>query len=442
MKKNMSVIENIETLSNEDVFSKVDWPLLKKQLQFAKKNSSFWQEWFTKNNINIDEIKKLSDYQQLPLLDKHELLEDQSTTSPYGNLLSVDMSQIARVHRTSGSSAHPLMVLLTQNDIQNTLKAGQRAFNCAGMTKDDIVFHCLNYCMWSGGITDHQCMEKTGATIVPFGIGNSTYLIQSILRMKPTGISCTPSYFFRLEELLWDEFQLEPKDLGVEKAFFGGESGLQDKKYRDSLEKKWNVKAIDSNYGMSEVLSILGSECEYRKGLHFHGQGIVMPELIDQKGNSVEIRKGNSGELVLSCLLREGQPLFRYRTHDAVEIIESDRCECGRRGFIFKVIGRTDDMIVVKGINFFPNSLQGTLAQFTTSLSGEFRVIVFSKKSKLLLLQVELAISSIEDREKIALIESLKRAISNNHSVKMDIEILSKNSIEKTEGKTRRIIHK
>ena len=147
-------------------------------------------------------------------------------------------------------------MLLTQNDILNTVKAGQRAFKCAGMTAEDVVFHCLNYCMWSGGITDHQCMEKTGAAIVPFGIGNSTYLIQSILRLKPTGISCTPSYFLRLEELLWDQFKLEPKDLGIKKAFFGGESGLQDKKYRDSIEEKWKVKAIDANYGMSEVLSI------------------------------------------------------------------------------------------------------------------------------------------------------------------------------------------
>ena len=145
---------------------------------------------------------------------------------------------------------------------------------------------------------------------------------------------------------------------------------------------------------------------------------------------------------MLSCLLREGQPLFRYRTHDAVEIIESGKCECGRGSFIFKVIGRTDDMIVVKGINFFPNSLQGTLPQFKSFLSGEFRVIVFLNESKLILLQVELAISRIEDREKRTLIESLKKAISSNHSVKMDIELLPKGSIEKTEGKTRRIIYK
>ena len=442
MKENIPAIQKIETLSNEEICSTIDWPLLIKQLQFAKENSRFWQEWFQRNNILIDEIRSFSDYQSLPLLEKNELLEDQKNIPPYGKLLSVDMSEIARVHRTSGSSANPLMVLLTQNDIQNTLKAGQRAFTCAGMVPEDIVFHCLNYCMWSGGVTDHQCMEKTGAAIVPFGIGNSKYLIQTMLRMKPSGISCTPSYFLRLEELLWDEFKLEPKELGLKKAFFGGEPGLQDRNYRNSLEDKWNLKAIDANYGMSEVMSILGSECEYRKGLHFHGQGIVMPELIDQNGKIVDIRKGNSGELVLSCLLREGQPLFRYRTHDAVKIVESEGCECGRSGFIFKVIGRTDDMIVVKGINFFPNSLQGTLPQFKSSLSGEFRVIVFSNESKSILLQVELAVSSMEEKEKAILIESLKKAISSNHSVKIEIEILAKGSIEKTEGKTRRIIHK
>lgn len=440
--KNRPALEKIETLSNEEIRYTIDWPLLTRHLQFAMTNSSFWREWFQKKNIKINEIKDLSDYQELPLLDKHELLEDQEKSPPYGKLLAVDMREISRIHRTSGSLAQPLLVLLTQNDIQNTLVAGQRAFRCAGMTPEDTVFHCLNYCMWSGGLTDHQCMEKTGATIVPFGVGNSVYLIQSMLRMKPTAISCTPSYFQRLEELLWDEFKLEPKDLELKKAFFGGEPGLQDTEYRNSLEDKWNLKAIDANYGLSDVLSILGSECEYRNGLHFQGQGIVMPELIDQKGYAVEIVKGSSGELVLSCLLREGQPLFRYRTHDAVKIVESEGCECGRAGFIFKVIGRTDDMIVVKGINFFPNALQGTLTRFKSHLSGEYRVIVFSGESKPLILQVELAVSELDERKKIGLIEHLRKAVRSDHSVGMRVEILPKGSFERSEDKTHRIIRK
>lgn len=440
--KTCPLFEEIETLSCDEIRATIDLPLLKRRLEFAKKNSKFWQDWFALHNIEIMDIRKYSDYLALPLLDKRDLLEDQGQTPPYGNLLSVDMKEISRIHRTSGSSAHPLLVLLTENDIKNTLAAGRRAFQCAGMTRSDIVFHCLNYCMWSGGVTDHQCMEKTGATIIPFGVGNTNYLIQCIRRMKPTAISCTPSYFQRLEELLWEVFKLKPSDLALEKAFFGGEPGLQDREYRDSLENKWKLKAIDANYGLSDVLSILGSECEYRKGLHFHGQGIVMPELIDENGSAVEIVKGNSGELVVSCLLREGQPLFRYRTHDAVEIVESEGCECGRKGFIFKVIGRTDDMIVVKGINFFPNALQGTLTRFKSDLTGEFRVIDYSDETRSLILQVELTATDLDKEKKTILAESLKREIRNDHSVGMEIETLPRGSFDRSEDKTIRIIRK
>lgn len=435
-------LEKIETLSIDEIQKTIDWPLLIQRLQFAQNNSKFWQEWFQYHHIDFADIRDLSDYRAIPLLDKPEILEDQRKIPPYGNLLSVDMRKVSRIHRTSGSLTQPILVLLTQNDIQNTLAAGGRAFRCAGMTPEDTVFHCLNYCMWSGGITDHQCMENTGATIVPFGVGNSEFLIQSLLRMKPSAISCTPSYFQRLEELLNSEFNLKPEALALKKAFFGGEPGLQDSDYRNLLEAKWKVQAIDANYGLSEVLSILGSECEYRKGLHFHGQGIVMPELIDSDGNAVEIVKGNTGELVLSCLLREGQPLFRYRTHDTVKIIESEGCECGRAGFVFKVIGRTDDMLVIKGINFYPNALQGTLARFKTHLSGEYRVIVFSEDNKLLTLQVELVASRLDAKEKSILVESLRKAIRSDHSVGIRVELLPINSFERSEGKTRRIIRK
>src|SRR6185436_17319959 len=125
----------------------------------------------------------------------------------------------------------------------------------------------------SGGVTDHQCLEAAGATVIPFGVGNSRFLVQMILRIRPTALSCTPTYLARLRELLEAEFGLKPTDLKLEKAFCGGEGGLQDAGLRKSIEDDWGIRAIDANYGLSDVLSIIASECDTRDGLHFHATG-------------------------------------------------------------------------------------------------------------------------------------------------------------------------
>lgn len=434
-------LEEIETMSLEQLHQTIEFPLLKKQLDFANENSEFWKAWFKEAGIDVEDIRTLSDYQQLPLCDKKDLLDDQANKPPFGSLLAVGVEKLSRIHRTSGSTDKPLFILLTANDVSNTVLVGSRAFRCAGVTSEDTVIHCLNYCMWSGGVTDHQCIEKTGATVIPFGVGNSKYLIQTIMRLRPTAISCTPSYFSRLEELLLDEFNAKPRSLGLKKAVFGGELGLQDPEYRAGIEEKWGLKAIDANYGVSDVISIIGSECSFHRGLHFHGQGIVMPELIDSDKNSVPLVKGNSGELVLSCLLKEGQPLFRYRTHDVIKIVDTEVCSCGRSGFLFKVMGRTDNMIVVKGINFFPNCLQGMFKSFEGVLTGEYRVVVGPKPYKPLGLQVEL-VNPEKDEKLSGLKARIEDIVRTEHSVRVKVNFVPKGTFVKSENKTSRLIRK
>lgn len=434
-------LEEIETMSMEQLHQMIEFPLLKKQLDFANKNSDFWKVGFKNAGMEVKDIRTISDYQQLPLCDKKDLLDDQANIPPFGSLLAVGVEKLSRIHRTSGSTDKPLFILLTAKDLSNTVLAGSRAFRCAGVTCEDIVIHCLNYCMWSGGMTDHQCIEKTGAAVIPFGVGNSKYLIQTIMRLHPTAISCTPSYFSRLEELLFDEFDANPRSLGLKKAIFGGELGLQDPEYRAAIEEKWGVKAIDANYGVSDVISIIGSECSFRRGLHFHGQGIVMPELIDSDKNNVPLVKGNSGELVLSCLLKEGQPLFRYRTHDVVKIVHTGTCSCGRNGFLFKVMGRTDNMIVVKGINFFPNCLQGMFRRFQGILTGEYRIVVPPKPHKSLGLQVELV--NPEQHEELNRLKGrIEDIVRTEHSIRVEVDFVPKGTFVKSENKTSHLIRK
>lgn len=432
-----AIPEEIEKIPQDELHHGIELPRLLRQLRFAVHRSKFWSDWFAQAKIRPEDIRSMVDYQKLPLSDKQDLLVDQKAVPPFGSTLAVEKGRVVRIHRTSGSTNTPLLVLLTKNDIRNTLIAGGRAFKCAGVVPEDVVIHCLNYSMWSGGVTDHQCLEKAGAAVIPFGVGNSRYLIETIKRIRPTAISCTSSYLTRLEELLQDDFNEKPDSLGLRKALLGGEGGLQDPAYRASIEDKWGLEAIDANYGLSDVLSIIGAECPARRGLHFHGQGIVMPELIDSQSDPIPIKAGAEGELVLTCLLREGQPIFRYRTHDALRIIDTGICPCGRRSFLFKVIGRTDDMIGVKGINFFPSSLQGTLRRFSDVLSGEYRVVVPPPPFRALGLRVELA--GIEG-EPEGLRGQIEAIVRSEHSILVDLEFFPRGTFEKSENKTSRLI--
>jgi phenylacetate-CoA ligase len=255
--------------------------------------------------------------------------------------------------------------------------------------------------MWAGGVTDHMSLEATGATVIPFGVGNTKQLIETIQRLKPSSISCTPSYMSRLEVVLKEEFDLQPPDLGLKKGFFGGEGGLQDQNVRNRIENIWNIKAIDANYGMAEVLSILGSECSYHTGLHFHGQGLVHLEIIDPNtGQMLPVKKGTTGELVLTTLTREGQPLIRYRTKDIITILDTEPCKCGRGSLRFRVEERKDDMIIVRGVNVYPTAIKSLLSEYTDFFSGEFKIILSSPPPiERPLLQVELTKNSRPDEK-------------------------------------------
>jgi phenylacetate-CoA ligase len=234
--------------------------------------------------------------------------------------------------------------------------AGSRAFKTAGMNENDIVINCMNYCMWMGGFMDHQSMEATGAAVVPYGVGKTENLIAMLLDIDAPCIHSTPSYLATIRKVLQEKYGLSPRHLGMKKGFLGGEAGMQDESFRQKIESEWEMKAINANYGLSEVMSIIGSECGRREGLHFTAAPYLYVEIYEPVSKTVKpIEAGVTGELVLTNLVKEAQPLIRYRTGDIVEIISTDSCSCGNEGFRFLLRGRSDDMLVIKGINFIRN---------------------------------------------------------------------------------------
>ena len=348
---------------------------LKSQLKYVIKNSPFYKKKIVKHDKILH---KNFNFEKLPFTTKQELLNDQKQFPPYGSNLCVPFEKIKRVHRTSGTTNDPLIIALTGNDIKKMAASGAVCARTAGLKKTDTVVHCLNYSMWMGGYTDHQILESAGAAVIPFGVGNSKQLIEIILRLGVTTISSTPSYLNKLTHVLKEHFDIKPRQLGLKLGLLGTEGGLQDPEYRKNIEETWGIKAINFNFGLAEVWSIFGSECfQCQKGLNFISEGNLFIELIDPSTKkTLEIEENSKGEMVITHLNKEAQPLVRYRTGDIIEIASTKPCSCGIKSFKFNVIGRSDDMITIKGLNVFPEQIRGIINKHLKVLSGEFQIIL------------------------------------------------------------------
>lgn len=377
----------------------------------------------------------------LPFTEKDELRSSQEDSPPFGNYLGIPPARVIRVHKTSGTTGRPLYLAMTRGDAEITQECGARAYWAAGLRPGDRLVHCLNYQLWAGGVTDHLSLECVGATVIPFGVGNTNGLLRTIRDLEVNCISSTPSYLVHLAGIVREQLGVEPRELGLRKGFFGGEPGLQNPRVRDKIEATWDLRAMDANYGMADVLSIFGAECDAREGLHFHGQGALLVELIDPGSlKSVEMKAGALGEFVYTHLKREAQPLVRYRSHDLAEIVSTAPCACGRTGFRFRVLGRSDDMLHVRGVNVFPSAIAEMLGTFANELSGEFQILLDAPPPyDSLKIRAELA-EGEGDGDPTALSNRIADVLHERLNFRAAVELLPPQALPRTEGKTRRVM--
>lgn len=317
----------------------------------------------------------LRDLAGMPLSDKAMLRDAQAAHPPFGDYLAAEDRVPVRLHRTSGTTGQAMNLALSARDCAVTEEVGGRCHASAGLRPDHRVVHCLNYQMWMGGLTDHMTLQATGALVVPFGVGSTELLLRTVQEVGINAISCTPSYPAVLERVIAEKFPgLSPRDLGLKLGLFGGEPGLDDPAFRARLRDVWGMDARNANYGVSDVFSNFAAECAHDTRLHFMAADVLYPELIDaESGAPLPIEPGQRGELVLTHLLRDCQPLVRFRTGDIIAIDEIEPCRCGRTGFRFRVVGRSDDMVVVRGLNMFPSMVAAVLNEFK-DLSGDYRI--------------------------------------------------------------------
>ena len=438
-----------QTMFNPDMESisladqeKMEKSLLLDQIEYVYAHSKMYRDKFAKAGITKDKINHVQDLELLPFTTKQELRSSQKRLTPFGDFLAASVEQVSRVHRTSGITGKFIYTALTKNDLDLTHNCGARAFWAAGLRPHHRVVHCLNYCMWMGGYTDHANLETTGATVIPFGVGNAKQLIQVIKDAGINVISSTPSYPKHLEKVVKANFNMDPRELGLEIGLFGGEPGLDNPVYRRRIETTWGMKAQNANYGVSDVLCNFASVCQDNYKLHFLGQGALLVQLIDPLTlKDIPITQGAVGEMVLTHLKKEAQPLIRYRTSDLMEVLETGSCECGRTGFRFKIVGRADDMLHVKGINVFPNGISMVLEDLVPQVTGEFQIILdHPSPYSNLEIKVEHGINITPDRM-TDLKSKIEQKIKETLNFKGIVDLVKPDSIERTKmGKARRVI--
>ncbi len=382
---------------------------------------------------------RIEDLPELPLADKAMLRESQASHPPFGDYLAAPADTVIRLHRTSGTSGVAMNLALSREDAGQTARVGARAQRAGGLGPGHRVVHCLNYRMWMGGFTDHTTLEATGAMVVPFGVGDSALLVRTIREVGVTAISCTPSYPAVLERVIADAFPgLAPRDLGLKLGMFGGEAGLDDPALRARLEDVWGFAVRNANYGVSDVFCNFAGQCEHQNDLHYMAPDVLHAELIDPDSTApLAWQEGSTGELVLTHLKRDCQPLVRFRSGDIVTLTGLGRCACGRTAPRFRVVGRSDDMVVVRGLNVFPTMVSAVLTGFR-ELSGEYRIrLAGAGPYDRLPVEAELAPGAAASD---GLARDVEAAIKRDIGATAAVTLAAANSLPRTDGKTRRVI--
>ncbi|MBN2734494.1 MAG: phenylacetate--CoA ligase [Methanomicrobiaceae archaeon] len=418
-----------ETLKG-DKLEKLQIKRLKWTITQAEK-IPFYKKLLNNSNISSDDIRKTEDIHKLPLTKKTDL----QGGYPFG-FLAVPKKEIVRIHTTSGTTGKPTVVGYTRQDLDNWSELIARNLTMVGLTADDTFQNAVNYGLFTGGLGFHYGAEKIGMTVIPSGTGNTKRQIEMIDDFGVTALHCTPSYAMHLSEVA-EAMGTELESLRT--GMFGAEPWSDN--MRGILEEKLGVTAYDS-YGMSEMYGPGAAfECKERNGLHFWHDSYFI-EIIDPDTEEV-LEPGQKGELVVTPLVKEAMPLLRYRTGDITMILE-DECPCGRGPKIARLTGRSDDMLVIRGINVFPSQIEHVLRSIP-EVGDQFMVYV-DRINHLDEMTIDVEIKreffkgELSDLERIQkkIIHSLKELLN----LRTKVSLVEPESLPRFEGKAKRVIDK
>ncbi|AUS96266.1 phenylacetate--CoA ligase [Clostridium thermosuccinogenes] len=397
-------------------------------------NVPFYRDKMQKAGLEPCDIKSLDDLKKLPFTYKQDLRDNY----PYG-LFAVPMSEIVRIHASSGTTGKQTVVGYTRRDLDTWAEVMARTLVNAGADKDSIVQVAYGYGLFTGGFGVHYGVERVGATVIPVSGGNTKRQLQIMKDFGTTILACTPSYALYLAEEM-EEIGLKKEDLKLKSGIFGAEPWSE--RMRAEIEERFGITAIDI-YGLSEVIGPgVASECTCRCGLHIQEDHFI-PEIIDPDTEEV-LPPGSTGELVFSTITKEGLPLLRYRTRD-ISSLNYEKCECGRTTVrMKKVSARSDDMLIIRGVNVFPSQIEEVL--FNMGETAPHYLLIVDRVNNLDTLEVRVEMSQSMFSDEVKRIEDIERKlhkdIETTLGISARVKLVEPKSIERSEGKAKRIIDK
>lgn len=433
----MSVIyweEEIETLPRVGLES-IQLKRLKHLVARVYNNVEPYRRKMDEAGVKPEDIQHLQDLQKLPFMVKDDLRDNY----PFG-LFAVPMDQVVRVHASSGTTGKSTVVGYTRKDIETWSDVMARTLCCAGATRNDMVHNAYGYGLFTGGLGAHYGIERLGATVIPVSGGNSKRQINIMKDFGSTVILSTPSYALNLADAM-DSLGVDPKSLSLRVGIFGAEPWSEN--MREEVERKLNLKATDI-YGLSEVMGPgVAQEClQTDRGMHIF-EDHFLPEVIDPETGEV-LPPGEKGELVFTTLTKEAFPIIRYRTKDISRLIY-DTCECGRTLVrMEKVTGRTDDMLIIRGVNVFPSQVEHVLVG-VEGVEPHYQIVVEREgnlDTMTVLVEISEGLFSDEIRKLENLSGYIQTEIKDLLGVTSKVKLVEPKTIARSEGKAQRVIDK
>ena len=364
----------IETLSSA-ALRQLQEAKLARQLDYLYARSLFYQDKFRAAGLRREHFSSLRDLQNFPFTTKEELRDSQSACPPLGRHMAADMASLIRIHASTGTTGRPSFVGITRRDAEVWTRVTARSFYTQGIRPSDVIIHGASLAMFAGGLPAKDALEWIGATFVPVGTGASEKLVLVARTLGANALHCTPSYAIYLADYVRRETGLDPRELGFRKIVCGAEPGVGIPAVRAKITGEFGAR-VTEGLGNADMVPIIFAECKDQSGMHFNGQEYVYVEIIDpETGQVLPIETGVSGELVYTSLERECVPLLRFRTRDRVTILATS-CACGRTSFKLRCVGRTDDMLIVLGVNVFPSAVRDVVSSFYPKTTGEIQILL------------------------------------------------------------------
>ena len=420
-----------ETLSRSEI-EKIQLARLQETVRRVYDKVAPYRKKRIEAGVTPDDIKTLSDLAKLPFVTKQDMRDNY----PFG-LFAVPKEKLVRIHASSGTTGKPTVVGYTKEDLATWTECVSRIACMGGATEKDIAQICFGYGMFTGALGLHYGLENIGATIVPSSTGNSEKQIMYMKDFGTTLLVATPSYALRLAEVA-REMGLDPtKDLSVKIGLVGSE--LLTDAMRDEMHKFWgDDMLVTSNYGMSELMGPgVSGECEYLDGMHIN-EDFFIPEIINPETGEV-LPEGEWGELVITCIKKEGIPLIRYRTKDITKL-NYEKCKCGRTFVrMANLSGRSDDMLKIRGVNVFPSQIEEVVLSFE-ELGPHYEIIITRDGY---VDKLEIRVELLKSTDSFGVLQSLTNAVRSKLRTMLGLDakvtLESPNTLQRFEGKAKRI---